>query len=292
MKTKYNNEDIRVYKERSIEILSNLLVKENSELLSIKRGDFVSVSNIEKDELYVLQLPKDKVPLTKNGLVSLSSMVKFGIIKEGDEVCFKKWKGKVVRAEKNEVFLQNKRNAGQKFKSAYLLVKDYFKNKFNLHGNEIRRLRIGGKSWNDLNVDLQQFLVRYKLNNIATILVVGAAISLALDKISNNMTASNLDELDLIGQLDVMSKTLPAASQKPIKQDSFDLLELSYNASVRLMAQVNSDLCTTEENNIWKEFYNSNLPRKFPARNPEEEEEINIDDYFDPNFSRDWNINK
>jgi len=278
------------WKQTIITKIQELVEKEIVQIKSIKKG-IIDITNVEKDELYILDLPG--ISFSKNNLLTLSSMVKFGIIKENDEVKLKKWRGKVVRAEKGEIYLQNKQNALEKFKSAFLLVKNYFHETFTQ--NKLQRLRIGGKPWTSLTEDLQQFLVSKKLSKITRIVVAGAVIFLALDMNSlllakqldakqldaKQLDAKQLDELDVVepsAKMELQTSVKVEASQIPRLGN---LTQLGYAASARLMACANPDVCTQEESDYWKEFLKG-PPRAFPIREKKEKKDedlINFEDY-------------
>jgi len=268
------------WKQTIITKIQELVEKEIVQIKSIKKG-IIDITNVEKDELYILDLPG--ISFIKNNLLTLSSMVKFGIIKENDEVKLKKWRGKVVRAEKGEIYLQNKQNALEKFKSAFLLVKNYFHETFTQ--NKLQRLRIGEKSWTDLTQDLQQFLVSKKLSKITRIVVAGAVIFLALDMnsllLAKQLDAKQLDELDVVepsAKMELQTSVKVEASQIPRLGN---LTQLGYAASARLMACANPDVCTQEESDYWKEFLKGPA-RAFPIREKKEKKDedlINFEDY-------------
>lgn len=97
-----------ITKEDILRQISDLITKELLKIKTLTR-DSVSLKEIQEDELYTIESSREKPqkpPLrqSKRFLVTLSSLVKYGVIKAGDEVVLKlpkssglkEWRGKVV----------------------------------------------------------------------------------------------------------------------------------------------------------------------------------------------------
>lgn len=102
--------------------------------------------------------------------------------------------------------LVNLNSPSEKFKSAFALIRSFFKRSYSKY---YKYIQIGSKSWDELKQELQKKLITDKKRERTTIIVVGVVILVALEIMK---IKAQFDEIEELAEEDEMVSNTPIES--------------------------------------------------------------------------------